>query len=33
MPQWKPNYQMFERLEAVSFDDEINRVTPSGWLS
>ena len=33
LQQWKPNYQMFERLEAMSFDDEINRVTPSGWLS
>lgn len=31
--QWKPNYQMFERLAVMSFDNEIDRVTPSGWLS
>ena len=31
--QWKPNYQIFERLGAVSFEEEIVRATPSGWLS
>lgn len=30
--EWKPDYQMFGRLGTVSFDDEIKRVTPSGWL-
>ncbi|WP_298267721.1 hypothetical protein [uncultured Bradyrhizobium sp.] len=33
MPSWKPNYTMFENLGTYSFEDEINRVTPTGWLS
>lgn len=33
LTQWKPNYQLFDRLDIASFEDEINRVTPSGWLS
>jgi hypothetical protein len=32
-PAWKPNYSLFENLETYSFEDEIKRVTPAGWLS
>jgi hypothetical protein len=30
---WKTNYSLFENLQTYSFDDEIIRATPSGWLS
>lgn len=32
-PTWKPNWSVFENLDTYSFEDEIQRVTPSGWLS
>jgi hypothetical protein len=31
-PSWKPNYSLFENLDTYSFEDEVNRITPSGWL-
>src|SRR5262249_16169984 len=30
---WKTNYNLFENLETYSFEDEIDRATPSGWLN
>jgi hypothetical protein len=32
-PSWKINRSLFANLETYSFDDEIQRVTPTGWLS
>lgn len=32
-PSWQPGYDLFERLGTYSFEDEINRSTPNGWLS
>lgn len=32
-PFWKPNYDLFSQIEGYSFDDEINRITPKGWLN
>jgi hypothetical protein len=32
-PTWKPNNSLFESLHTYSFEDEIQRVTPTGWLS
>jgi hypothetical protein len=33
LKSWKPNYHLFSQLDSYLFEDEINRITPSGWLS
>ncbi|MGY4428484.1 hypothetical protein ACVWWO_000961 [Bradyrhizobium sp. F1.13.1] len=30
---WKINYSLFEALDTYSFEDEVRRATPSGWLN
>jgi hypothetical protein len=33
LESWQPNYGLFSQLGTYSLEDEINRITPSGWLS
>jgi hypothetical protein len=30
---WKPNYSVFSQLGTYSFEDEMDRISPKGWLS
>ena len=32
-PSWRPNYSLFTIVGVFSFEDEIRRITPEGWLS
>jgi hypothetical protein len=29
---WRPNYSLFSQIGSYSLEDEINRITPTGWL-